>query len=146
MNLRKTNVFFKVFGNKNEVSVEEALLLSEINEQDKKKGRQWIINRLFSWKKRRLVEPVYGRIRNYRILIGMRLTDSGMVMIGRPEPQIDKSEPQAYHPKKENDEINTSDIIDIFSKLHRCLPERELKMVISNGLISIHISHDRLQP
>src|SRR4051794_8570257 len=83
--LRKDKIFSTIFKEHDEVSLVEAYSLGKRDSQSKVKNRQWIGGKLAQWRKRGLVEAIYGSTAgSYGALIGIRLTKLGKTLLGKP--------------------------------------------------------------
>ena len=118
--LRKGNIFYTIFKEHDAVSLDEAFALSNRDPQSKKKNRQWIGGKLAQWRKRGLVEAVYGSTAgSYGVLTGIRLTQRGKTLLGR-----------SGKPPKRHNPIPSADILELVRQLRREHPEWEITFEI----------------
>ena len=114
--LRKGNIFYTIFKEHDAVSLDEAFALSNRDPQSKKKNRQWIGGKLAQWRKKGLVEAVYGTTAgSYGVLTGIRLTQRGKTLVIK-----------SAEPNHQNAPIPPADILKMVRQLRREHPEWEI--------------------
>jgi hypothetical protein len=119
--LRRDNIFYTIFKERDAVSLEEAFALGKRDPHSKEKNRQWIGGKLARWRKKGLVEAVYGTTAgSYGVLIGIKLTELGKALL---EKTVD--------PNHQNDTIPpTADILEIVRQFKRAHPRWEITFEI----------------
>jgi hypothetical protein len=115
--LRKDEIFYTLFTEHDGVSLEEAYALGKRDPQSTVKNRQWIAGKLARWRKKGLVEALYGPTGS---LSGLRLTEAGKTLLGKSvEPD---------HRNKLT--LSPADILDIVRQFKRAHPELEITFEI----------------
>ena len=118
--LRKGNIFYTIFKEHDEVSLDEAFTLGNREPQSTKKNRQWIGGKLAQWRKKGLVEALYDTTPgSYGVLIGIKLTERGKTLLGR-----------SGEPNHRNTPIPPADILERVGRLKREHPEWEITFEI----------------
>jgi hypothetical protein len=124
-NLGKNNIFYILFKDKDEVLLEDAFAIGKREAESEEKNRIWIGNKLTRWKKRGIAEPLYHATYNpdskrgqRHRLIGIKLTERGKRLLGKPVSQED-----TYH-------ITLADVIKVVSRLQREHPDFEIRFEI----------------
>ena len=82
--LNKSSIFFKLFTDRDEIFLRDIYAAGNRNTYSTEKNIVWLQNKLVSWKKRGIVAPVYTTTGFRRRLIGIKLTDRGRTLLGRP--------------------------------------------------------------
>jgi len=85
--LNMSNIFFILFKDKDELSLEEAYSLGKRDPLATERNRWWIGNKLAHWRKNGVVEAIYG---STGALAGVKLTERGRTLLRKPEPKNDK--------------------------------------------------------
>lgn len=67
---------------KDVITVEEAYIADKRNLEEKVKNRTWLKNKMTRLKERNLLQPVYNKKDNVKILIGIELTEEGKKLLG----------------------------------------------------------------
>jgi hypothetical protein len=123
--LGKNNIFYTLFKDKDEVLLEDAFTIGKRGAESEEKNRIWIGNKLTRWKKRGIAEPLYQATYNPAStrgqrhgLIGIKLTEYGKRLLGRPV-----SEKDTYH-------ITIADVIKVVERLQREHPDFEIRFEI----------------
>ena len=117
---RKDRIFSTLFKEHDEVSLVEAYSLGKRTPQYKVKNRQWIGYKLAQWRKKGLVEAIYGSSAgSYGALIGIRLTKLGKTLLGKP-----------IGPNHQNTPLAPADILELVRQLKRAHPEWEVTFEI----------------
>lgn len=114
---RKDTIFYTIFKGYDEVSLQEAFSLSKRDLQSKVKNRQWIGYKLAGWRKKGLVEAIYGSTAgSYGVLVGIKLTELGKKKLVR----------NLVESKHESNLAPVKDILESVRRLKRAHPEWEI--------------------
>ena len=100
--LAKSDLFFTIFKDRDEISVEEVYSLGKRDPQNKDENHKWIRRRIEIWGKRGLAEPTAGDGPQFLYNIkGFRLTPEGKKLLGRFEenPHDITETPLSLEPK-----------------------------------------------
>src|SRR3954471_10307635 len=84
--LNKSSIFFKLFTETDEMLLQEIYALGNRKTYSNEKNREWLRHKLRLWKKRGIAEPIYATTSYGRTLIGVKLTDLGRTVLGKPVP------------------------------------------------------------
>jgi len=120
--VRRDKIFYTIFKEHDAVSLAEAFALSNRDPQSKKKNRRWIGWKLAQWRKKGVVEAVYGTTAgSYGLLTGIRLTQRGRKLLGRSGEPPKRHTPIPPPP---------ADILELVRQLRREHPEWEITFEI----------------
>jgi len=118
--VRRDKIFYTIFKEHDEVSLDEAFTLGNREPQRKEKNRQWIGWKLAQWRKNGLVEAVYSSTAgSYGVLTGIRLTERGKTLVRR-----------SGEPKRDTPIPPPADILEMVRQLRREHPEWEITFEI----------------
>ena len=84
--LNNSSIFFSLFTATDEMFLEEIYAVGMKEIQASEKNREWLRHKLRLWKKRGIAEPIYATTSYGRTLIGVKLTDLGRTVLGKPVP------------------------------------------------------------
>jgi hypothetical protein len=117
---RKDTIFYTIFKEHDEVSLQEAFSLSKRDPQSKVKNRQWIGYKLPRWRKKGLVEATYGSTAgSYGDLVGIKLTELGKKLVRN-----------LVESKHESNLTPVKDILEMVRQLKRAHPEWEINFEV----------------